>query len=98
VSKITGGCRCGAIRYETEAAPAAMLKCLCRDCLRAGGSGYAPVMAMPAPAVKPDLIGIQAASLDDPSLFKPELDIFAEHAWPWDHLSPSTEKRPLGMF
>jgi hypothetical protein len=112
-----------------------MLNCHCRDCQRAGGSGYAPVLAAPAAAVKvkgspryyktvgdggkavergfcancgsqvlvklerlPDLIGIQAASLDDPSLFKPTLDIFTESAWAWDHLSPSTEKRPHGMF
>ncbi len=90
-----------------------MVNCHCRDCQRAGGSGYAPVMVVPAAAVKitgapryyktvgdagkavergfcptcgsqvlvklermPDVIGFQAASLDDPSLYKPGLDIF----------------------
>jgi len=133
--KLTGGCLCGAIRYESEAEATAMLKCHCRDCQRAGGSGYAPVLAVPAAAVKvtgtpryyktvgdagkgvergfctncgsqvlvklerlPDVLGLQAASLDDPSLFRPKLDLFTSSAWAWDPISPSTEQRTHGMF
>ena len=131
----SGGCLCGAIRYETEAPAMAMVKCHCRDCQRAGGSGYAPAIALPAAAVKitgtpryyktvgnagkgiergfcptcgsqvllkfermPDMVAVHAASLDDPSLFEPKLDIFTSSAWAWDHMSPSTDKRPHGMF
>ncbi len=51
-TKLPGGCRCGAIRYETDADPAMMLNCHCRDCQRAGGSGYAPVLVVPRAALK----------------------------------------------
>ncbi len=131
---ISGGCSCGAIRYETEAEPAVMVVCHCRDCQRAGGSAYAPVMAVPKVAVKfkgepryyktigefgmavergfcptcgcqvtvklerfPDLIGVQAASLDDPSQFRPGLELFTESAQPWDRPQASTEKRLRGF-
>ena len=35
-----GGCACGAVRYECSAAPVAMVNCHCRDCQRAGGTGF----------------------------------------------------------
>jgi hypothetical protein len=36
----TGGCACGAIRYECAAEPLYMGNCHCRDCQRATGSAY----------------------------------------------------------
>jgi hypothetical protein len=45
---ITGGCACGAIRYEIKTEPALMLKCHCRDCQQVTGSGYAPAFLVPA--------------------------------------------------
>ena len=132
--KISGGCACGAIRYEGDADPAVMVNCHCRDCQRSTGSGYAPVMALPAAAIKikgtpryyktigeagkaiergfcatcgspvtvkldrfPDLIGVQAASLDDPSQYKPGLELFTASAQPWDLLHSATEKRDRGF-
>ena len=50
--KLTGGCICGAIRYETAADPVVMVNCHCRDCQRATGSGYAPFVIVPKAAVK----------------------------------------------
>ena len=41
--KFSGGCACGAIRYETEADPIVMVNCHCRDCQRAVGTAYAAV-------------------------------------------------------
>jgi len=41
--------------------------------------------------------GITASSLDDPSLFKPQMHIWASDAQPWDQLDPklpSFEKYP----
>lgn len=36
----TGGCACGAIRYEVSAEPAMMNDCQCRQCQRDSGSGH----------------------------------------------------------
>ena len=36
----TGGCACGAIRYEISAEPIAMNDCQCRDCQRTSGAGH----------------------------------------------------------
>jgi hypothetical protein len=38
--KITGGCQCGAVRYEIDAEPMLTLHCECRDCKKASGSGH----------------------------------------------------------
>lgn len=135
MATISGGCACGAIRYETDAEPVAMINCHCRDCQRSTGSGYAAVMVVPRAAVAmqgepryhrsvgnaghgvqrgfcaacgnpvttklermPDVIGLQAASLDDPSRFSPATELFTENAWAWDTLHPQTKKLPHGMF
>ena len=46
----SGGCACGAIRYECSAEPLLPLNCHCRDCQRASGSAYAAVLAVPVAA------------------------------------------------
>jgi hypothetical protein len=43
-SNFSGGCACGAVRYECSSAPVAMVNCHCRDCQRASGAGYTPVV------------------------------------------------------
>lgn len=41
MSKIySGGCACGALRYEIAGEPAAMLDCQCRQCQRDSGTGH----------------------------------------------------------
>ena len=47
----TGGCACGAIRYECSAAAAFAGNCHCRDCQRATGSAFAPLVFVPKSAV-----------------------------------------------
>jgi hypothetical protein len=44
---LTGGCACGAIRYEFAGEPVLSLNCHCRDCQRETGSAYAPIMIVP---------------------------------------------------
>jgi hypothetical protein len=48
---ITGGCACGAIRYECTAEPRFALHCQCRDCQRFGGTGHLSIMIVPKTAV-----------------------------------------------
>jgi len=40
----TGGCACGAVRYECSAAPVFSWNCHCRDCQRASGGAFCPVL------------------------------------------------------
>lgn len=47
----TGGCLCGAIRYECSAEPVAMGNCHCRDCQRVTGSAFATTLLVPCSAV-----------------------------------------------
>lgn len=48
----TGGCLCGAIRYEARGAPTAMGYCYCADCRKASGSGFIPFMGFLASAIR----------------------------------------------
>ncbi|HEV8718039.1 MAG TPA: GFA family protein [Candidatus Binatia bacterium] len=127
----TGGCMCGAVRYECSTEPVMTANCHCRDCQRATGGAYASVFFVPRnavkitgevkyydvkgesgnilsrgfcptcgsrlfgkPAVMPDLMGIMAGSLDDPSSHRPAMDIYTTSAQPWDYLNPELPKFP----
>jgi len=48
---ITGGCACGAIRYECTAEPVVSVHCQCRDCQRFSGTGHLSIMIVPKAAV-----------------------------------------------
>jgi hypothetical protein len=131
--RLSGGCACGAIRYECNVDPVLMLNCHCRDCQRASGSAYAAIVAVPKAAVEvhgepryhkviggsgkvvergfcpacgsqvmarlerlPDLLGLQAGSLDDPSTYQPAMDAYTSSAQPWDHMDPKVQKHAKG--
>ncbi len=49
-SSFSGGCACGAVRYECSATPIVMLNCHCRDCQRSSGGGSSSVVIVPAAA------------------------------------------------
>ena len=51
MTKITGGCLCGAIRYETSAEPVFAAHCQCNDCKKSTGAGHATAGGFPEAAV-----------------------------------------------
>jgi hypothetical protein len=122
---MTGGCACGAIRYQSSEPPRFSFHCQCRQCQRATGGGHASAFILAAEAVKitgeitfydrpsdsghtvsqgfcakcgspvmnknagyPDSRYFHAATLDDPSLFRPERVLFRDASQPWDHIDP----------
>ena len=125
----TGGCLCGAVRYDCADAPLMMGTCHCRDCQRSSGSAFATLMIFnketvavsgdglatytntggsgravergfcgkcgsPVSAfydVTPDFTVIFAGTLDDPSLVKPQWNIYTADKHPWVALSPDTQ-------
>ena len=48
----TGGCACGAVRYEISGDPAIMLDCQCRQCQRDSGTGHQSHLTFLAAEVK----------------------------------------------
>ncbi len=44
MTRYTGGCACGKVRYELAAAPIRGFQCQCRDCQRDTGAGHSSVM------------------------------------------------------
>jgi hypothetical protein len=47
----SGGCLCGAIRYEVTWPPAATVICHCKDCQRQAGSAMSIIAAVPRDAL-----------------------------------------------
>lgn len=132
----TGGCACGAIRYEISDEPVVMVHCQCRDCQRKSGTGHGSYLTFPRrSAVKltgepkhwhivsdsgnvktrafcpicgspvymtfaatPDHFTVHAASLDDPSRYKPQMVVYAVRGYRWDYIDsalPKFDKMPL---
>ncbi len=42
----TGGCLCGAVRYEAAGETVFAIQCYCRDCQHISGGGHAPQFAV----------------------------------------------------
>jgi hypothetical protein len=130
-NRTTGGCICGAVRFEVDGEPLFSSNCHCRDCQRASGSGYMPLMGFPKDAIRitgevryferkaatgtsetegfcpvcgarlfayaqayEGIFLVRAGSLDDPSVYRPQADIYTSSAQPWDHMDPNLPKFP----
>ena len=98
----TGGCACGAIRYEISGEPLAMNDCQCRDCQRKSGTGHGSYLTFLRPNAEVKLRG-QAALWDItgdsgnvktrgfcPTCGSPVHLTVRGHAW--DHLDPAAPK------
>ena len=122
--RVSGGCLCGAIRFEGDAEPQFQVKCYCVDCRRTSGAGHAAMMGFADGTIRftatarefcskadsgnaivrafcptcgssiysrtegmPALIFLGASALDDPSLFSPQLAVWAARAPAWDPIA-----------
>jgi len=54
MTSITGGCLCGALRYEASAPPLYAGYCFCSDCRKASGGGFIGFMGFSAGDVRFD--------------------------------------------
>ncbi|RSZ33295.1 MULTISPECIES: GFA family protein [unclassified Variovorax] len=125
----TGGCACGAIRYEIPAEPIFQNHCQCLQCQHKSGTGHGSYLSFPRGGTKqsgnatlwdmvgdsgnvktrafcptcgspvymtyaamPDVITVHAASLDDPSRFKPQAVTYGVRGHAWDFLDPALTK------
>jgi len=121
----TGGCACGAVRYEIAGEPIFSNHCRCRDCQLQSGTGHGSYLTFMRDGVKltgtptqwditadsgnvktsgfcptcgapvtltfkamPNIFTVHAASLDDPSRFKPQAVTYGVRAYDWDPLDP----------
>ena len=50
--KYSGGCSCGAVRYEASGEPLIQGNCHCRHCQKSTGSAYSAMLFFPIPAVQ----------------------------------------------
>lgn len=44
---VTGGCQCGAVRYQCTAEPLALFVCHCRECRKQSGSAFGMSLQVP---------------------------------------------------
>jgi hypothetical protein len=63
--KITGGCLCGSVRYESDAEPALVAACRCAACQKNAGSAFSLNVGMPSDSVT--ITGESLATYEDHS-------------------------------
>lgn len=49
---LSGGCLCGAVRYDCAAEPQITVHCHCHDCRRSSGTGHCTHIAVPKEALR----------------------------------------------
>ncbi len=139
MTRLTGGCLCGAVRYEVNGRAQIEFSCHCRDCQHVSGGAPAHVLIMQSQDVTvtkgqareywtasakgrrvarlfccqcgaplfaknekhPQYMAIKVGSLDDPSGFRSQANIWTKSAQPWHHLDaavPHFKQNPeLGL-
>ena len=128
-SPFTGGCLCRGVSYRCNAEPILMGNCHCTACRRTTGSGYSPIVEVPARSLAvtgepqwyevdtdrgsraargfcptcgssvfgrildlPDIMIVMAGTLDDPTMFKPVLNVWTANAPAWDIMDPDVPR------
>lgn len=126
----TGGCLCGAVRYELSGRAQMDLSCFCRECQYVSGGGPSHTIIMLSKDINitqgesteywtvsakgrrvarvfcekcgtplfarnerlPQYLAVKVGSLDDPSIFEPQANIWIKSAQPWHHLDASVSR------
>ena len=123
-----GGCLCGAVRYETNAAPLNQRICHCKACQKVIGAAFnarvlmriedvvisGPVNTFHSSAdlergfcsrcgasifsrrVSAGVIGLTAGSLDETSLFNPDMHFWVSSKQPWLKITDDLPQYPEG--
>lgn len=126
MTKFSGGCLCGAVRYETTADPLNQRVCHCRQCQKAIGAAFNARVLMRIEDVSitgpvntfyssetlergacarcgtsifsrrasAGVIGLTAGSLDDLSLFKPDMHFWVSSKQPWIDIADDLPQYP----
>lgn len=126
MTKFSGGCLCGAVRYETTADPLNQRVCHCRQCQKAIGAAFNARVLMRIEDVSitgpvntfyssetlergaclrcgtsifsrrasAGVIGLTAGSLDEPSLFKPDMHFWVSSKQPWIDIADDLPQYP----
>lgn len=117
---ISGGCLCGAVRYQVEGDPVMTGRCCCTSCQKLSGGGHADNMAFVEDGLSitgevrdfiwtadsgaqvttgfcprcgsplfgqsssmPGIKVVRVGSLDDPSIYAPQMLVYASRRHPW---------------
>ena len=132
--KASGGCLCGAVRYQIDAEPIFSGHCHCIDCQKVTGTGHISVVAVPSDGLKvtgetttyavtadsghpyirhfcpkcgsvvfgeptsmPGVNTVPAGTLDDTTLFVPQMVVYTKSRPAWDRIDsglPEFEAMP----
>lgn len=82
MTKLSGGCRCGAIRYECLSEPLAVSFCYCRDCQKASGGPFCNYAVVPQEAVRITGEGVKSSVVQADSGSTVERDFCASCGTP----------------
>lgn len=88
MTKMTGGCLCGAVRYEISADPLFSGRCYCDDCRKSSSTGHSAVMAIPEPGFK--VTGKQTAYTKTADSGLPSTRYFCPTCGSGTHSSPKS--------
>ena len=91
---ITGGCRCGAVRYIIDTEPLFARHCWCTQPRRKRHADAPPILSIRGTPLftqadtRRRYIGVRAGTLDDPELGKPQITIWTSSAPSWACFDP----------
>src|SRR5919109_7715 len=97
----SGGCLCGAVRYEVSGSPRNLCFCHCESCRRAAGAPAVPWGTFPRGGfrarcgssltyrhdARPGETDVTLATLDEPARLAPQMHVWVGDKLPWESIS-----------